>query len=121
MSKESDLLADALRRSGIDHVLEYRFHQVRRWRFDIAIPVIMLAIEVDGRGRHQMEKGEREGMEKQNAAIELGWRVLRYPASSIRIKKRLPLIVDQVSRICCGVPCNDSSAYVITTDPIDKQ
>lgn len=60
---------------------EFRFHPVRRWRFDMAWPRIKLAVEIDGRGRHQTIAGVRGDCEKLNAATVLGWRVLRFPAT----------------------------------------
>ncbi len=61
-------------------VREYRFHPERRWRFDFAWPDIKLAVEIDGRGRHQTVVGVRNDCEKLNEALRLGWRVLRFPA-----------------------------------------
>lgn len=66
---------------GWDLVREYRFHPERRWRFDFAFPSQRLGIEVDGRGRHQSVDGVRKDCEKGNAAVLLGWRVLRFPAT----------------------------------------
>lgn len=61
-------------------VREYRFHPVRRWRFDFAYPEYMVAVECDGGqwapygGRHARDTDR----EKLNAAASLGWRVLRF-------------------------------------------
>ena len=61
---------------------EYRFHKVRRWRFDYAHPLTMIAIEVEGGaftlGRHTRGAGFIKDMEKYNSAVIHGWRVLRY-------------------------------------------
>jgi very-short-patch-repair endonuclease len=65
-------------------VREHLFHSRRGWRFDFAWPTIKLAVELDGRGRHQTVKGTRDDCEKHNAAVLLGWRVLRYPATDIK-------------------------------------
>lgn len=62
-------------------VREYRFHETRRWRFDFAWPSHMVAVEIDGRGRHQTVDGVRKDCEKHNTATLRGWRVLRYPAT----------------------------------------
>lgn len=63
-------------------VAEHRFKPPRRWRFDYANERLMLAIEVEGgifsRGRHVRGVGYIKDMEKYNAAILLGWRLLRY-------------------------------------------
>lgn len=120
MSTESDLLSAALSKAGMPHVTEHRFHPVRKWRWDIAFDLYMLAIEVDGRGAHQMVKGERNDHEKANAGIEMGWRVLRYPASTMRNRKRLTMVVEQIRRVLCGVQDPGESAYVLTSHPLDR-
>jgi very-short-patch-repair endonuclease len=67
--------------SGHDLAREHQFHPTRKWRFDFAFPSKRLAIEIDGRGRHQTVAGVRMDCEKQNEAARLGWRVLRFPAT----------------------------------------
>jgi len=61
---------------------EYRFHPKRRWRFDLAWPEQKVAVEIEGggwvRGRHHRPAGYRQDCEKYNAAVLMGWRVLRY-------------------------------------------
>ena len=61
-------------------VAEFRFHPVRRWRFDFAWPMHKVALEVNGgvwtQGRHTRGAGAIKDMEKQNAAAVLGWRML---------------------------------------------
>jgi very-short-patch-repair endonuclease len=61
---------------------EYRFHPKRRWRFDLAIPELKVAIEIEGGiwtgGRHTRGTGYQKDMEKYNAAQMLGWKVFRY-------------------------------------------
>lgn len=79
---------------GSDTVREYKFHPTRKWRFDFAWPSQRLALEIDGRGRHQTVVGVRADCEKNNEAIRLGWRVLRVPATD---KKDAPLWVDLVN------------------------
>lgn len=110
---EQMLLTD-LEAMQMPPVVGHMFHGERLWRFDLCYPPLLLAIEIDGRGRHQREKGEREDMEKINAAIELGWKVLKYPAGSVTTHKRRARIVEQIHRIVCGVQCEDSSACVLT-------
>ena len=69
-------------------VAEYRFHPVRRWRFDLAWPEQRIAVEVEGGawiyGRHNHPRGFINDMEKYNAAVIMGWRVLRYTPEQIR-------------------------------------
>lgn len=60
-------------------VTEYRFHPVRRWRFDCAWLAQRVALEVNGglwtRGRHSRGMGQEADYEKHAAATLLGWRV----------------------------------------------
>lgn len=74
------LLENAL--PGWDLESEYLFHPERGWRFDFAFPSQKLAIEVDGRGHFRGKM--MTDYEKQNEAMRLGWRVLRFPASQKR-------------------------------------
>ena len=68
-----------------DWTHEYRFHPVRRWRFDHANPEYKVAIEYEGGiwtgGRHTRGIGYKNDCDKYNAAQVLGWRVLRYTTS----------------------------------------
>lgn len=68
---------------GVDLVPEYKFHSSRKWRFDYAIPDKKIAIECEGgiwmkKSRHISGKGYKGDMEKYNAAVELGWKLLRF-------------------------------------------
>jgi very-short-patch-repair endonuclease len=85
---------------GSDICHEYRFHPSRRWRFDIAFPSRKLAVELEGRGRHQTVVGYRNDCEKYNAAIELGWTVLRYPVADLN---KIHDWIEQIGRVLCGV------------------
>jgi len=61
---------------------EHAFHPTRRWRFDMAWLGQKAAIELDGGiwigGRHTSGAGFADDMDKLNAAVLLGWRVLRF-------------------------------------------
>lgn len=50
------------------------------WRWDFAWPELKLALELDGRGRHQTVDGTRKDCEKRNTGVCMGWRVLVYPS-----------------------------------------
>ena len=67
---------------NVDMVREYRFHPVRKWRFDYAVPALKIAVECDGGvwgyGRHNRPQGYIKDMEKFNAAAEAGWVVLKF-------------------------------------------
>lgn len=70
--------------ANIPFVTEHRFDEVRRFRFDIAIPLLMTAIEYEGlvatgqKGGHQTKKHYTKDTEKYNLAMSKGWRVYRY-------------------------------------------
>lgn len=63
------------------HEEEYRFHPVRKWRFDWAVPSKKLAIEYNGifseKSRHTTPTGYTGDLNKMNAAQALGWRVIQ--------------------------------------------
>jgi very-short-patch-repair endonuclease len=75
---------------------ELKFHPSRKWRFDFAFPTHMLAVEVEGGvwtgGRHTRGKGFTDDCEKYNQAALLGWRVLRFPADTIKSGEALRMI-----------------------------
>lgn len=66
---------------------EYRFHPVRKWRFDMAWPDLMVAIECEGgvfaAGRHTRGAGFVKDCEKYNQAVVLGWKILRVTARNV--------------------------------------
>lgn len=88
---ESPLVASLLRQiasAGLPApVQEHRFHATRRWRFDIAWPDRMIAVEVDGGvwsgGRHTRGAGFVADCEKCNEATAMGWRVFRFPTPHV--------------------------------------
>jgi very-short-patch-repair endonuclease len=86
--KHITALIDKLRDAGHDVQTEYKFHPTRRWRFDIAIPELKIAIEYEGiagrKSRHTTMSGYTGDCEKYNEAQILGWRVLRFTAKNIR-------------------------------------
>lgn len=69
-------------------VTEYRFHPVRKWRFDLAWVAEKLAVEIDGgvfvQGRHSRGAGVEKDAEKYAEAMVLGWRVLRVTPRHVR-------------------------------------
>jgi len=76
-----------LRAEGYEFKQEFKFHPDRKWRFDFAWPEEKIAIEVEGglfsQGRHTRGRGYIGDMQKYNAAVCLGWRVLRYGTAQI--------------------------------------
>lgn len=75
-------ISSALAQIGIRHRREYKFLHDRRFRFDIAIPDKMIAVEFEGgiwrAGRHVRGRGYARDAKKYNLATMHGWRLLRY-------------------------------------------
>lgn len=73
-----------LRLAGFDYVEEYRFHDKRKFRFDMVVLPLeqKLAVEYDGlyseKSRHTTVTGFSRDQEKMNLALSMGWKVLRY-------------------------------------------
>ena len=85
---------------GYDMQQEYRFHPTRRWRFDFAWPQLMLAVEIDGFGYGHLSQTAIDNQnEKANAAIELGWHVLRYGSRMLGSHDKATDAVAQVCRV----------------------
>ena len=83
-------------------VREFRFHPMRKWRFDLAWPGIKLAVEIEGLtggkgGRHQRMAGYQRDVEKYREAAKLGWLVLRYTGQEI--VQRPVQIVEEVVEV----------------------
>ena len=81
-------LAFHFRGVGLMPETEYQFHPERKWRFDFAFPDVKVAVECEGgifvKGAHTRGSHFRSDCEKYNAAVELGWAVLRYTDREIR-------------------------------------
>ena len=69
---------------------EFRFHPMRKWRFDLAWPEAKLAVEFDGGvftgGGHNRGVLFTDNAAKQNAAVMLDWRLLRYTTLDLRTR-----------------------------------
>jgi hypothetical protein len=67
---------------------EFRFDLKRMWKFDFAWPKHGVAVELEGgvftKGRHTRSMGFVRDCEKYNAAVRLGWRVLRYTSVDLK-------------------------------------
>ena len=61
---------------------EHVFFPGRKWRIDFAIVALKIGIEIEGGvwsgGRHTRGNGFVDDMEKYNAAVTLGWVILRF-------------------------------------------
>ena len=68
------------------YTTEYQFHSKRKWRFDYAFVELKVAVEIDGGqwkafgGRHSRDSDRH----KHNAAIVLGWRVLKFSPEMLK-------------------------------------
>lgn len=76
---------------------EWRFHPTRRWRFDLAWPARLVAVEVDGGtwagGRHTTGTGIEADAEKFSTAAAWGWRVLRVTRKMVEDGRAAQLVV----------------------------
>jgi hypothetical protein len=75
------LFLAALAQAGIPApVAEFRFHPVRKWRFDFCWPDQRLALEIQGgvfsNGRHSRGAAMIKEWEKLNTAAGMGYRLL---------------------------------------------
>ena len=84
-------------------VFEYQIEALRprRWRYDICFPDQKVIVEVEGgawtRGRHTRGKGFLSDIEKYNAAVVLGYRLLRYAPDSVLTDKAMEEIKNLLS------------------------
>lgn len=90
MSQLEDSFELQIRAAGLPKpVREFRFHDVRKWRFDFAYPENMWAIEIHGggwvNGGHNRNAIVMwQDYEKLNTAQELGWRVLQFTGEQVK-------------------------------------
>lgn len=89
-SKYETALALRFAVSGLlQPVLGYPFAQAlgRRWKFDLAWPSYLLALEIEGgiyaAGRHVRGADFERDAIKYNTALLLGWRVLRFGPKAV--------------------------------------
>jgi len=82
----------------------YRFHDGRRWKFDIANPRLRIACEYQGglfmqrKGGHQTVKGMRRDWEKFNEAQMMGWIVLLFGPDETRTGNAVHMVERAVAR-----------------------
>jgi very-short-patch-repair endonuclease len=95
-------MALQLRAVGLVFEREFKFHPVRRWRFDFADPAKRLALEVDGgthsNGRHNRAAGYTEDCLKMAEATLLGWRVFRATGEQVKSGEALRWIEQAVKQ-----------------------
>jgi very-short-patch-repair endonuclease len=109
-----DLFAAAWTQHGMNGCVlfrEWHFCPGRRWRVDFALMpnaefVQPIAIELEGRGRHQTFAGFKADAEKYNALCALGWRLFRFPSHVVA--KDAEGVVHELTDLICGVVPQDS-------------
>ena len=96
-----------LRATFPDLITEHKFHPVRKWRFDAAIPSARIAIEINGAvwtgGRHSRGSGLMGEYEKMRAAAILGWRVMPFSTQELA---QIPAAVWEAARPRSEDPTN---------------
>jgi len=98
MSKLEDELENVLKLVKIKgFVREYRFHPKRKWRLDFAWVDRKIGVEVEGgiwlpKSGHNTGVGITRDIDKGNALVLLGWRVLRVTEKMIKTGQAIDLI-----------------------------
>ena len=91
-SKLEDIMEVILQKHQLEYEREYRFHPVRRWRFDFYLPDHRTGIECEGgafsMGRHNRAVGMSQDAEKYNQATLLDFKVLRFTSLDFRPANR---------------------------------
>lgn len=81
-------LANQLLVLKINFEQEYKFHPKRKWRADFHIVGKRILVEIEGGvwsgGRHTRGKGYIGDMEKYNAAVVMGYQVLRFSTEQVK-------------------------------------
>src|SRR5215475_12375653 len=74
---------------GLDFEREWPFHPERKWRWDFILNKKKIAIEIQGsiwagrKGGHTGGYGAQRDMDKRNAGVMLGWRVLTFSSQDV--------------------------------------
>lgn len=81
-------LARELRALKINFEQEYQFHPKRKWRADFHLVGKKILVEMEGGiwsgGRHTRGKGYIGDMEKYNAAVMMGYQVIRFSTEQVK-------------------------------------
>jgi hypothetical protein len=102
-----EMLLFQLKLAGLpDAKKEFVFHKRRRWRFDLAWPELLIAVEVEGGvwvgGRHVRGEGYEMDCEKYNEAQLMGWMVLRFTPGMVKRGKAGGVVEKAVRRAMDG-------------------
>ncbi|WP_123873351.1 hypothetical protein [Chryseobacterium piscium] len=93
-------IISVLEKSGLGFEEEYKFDEVRKFRFDWAIEKYRIAIEYEGifseKSGHTTISGYTKDITKYNLATKLGWQILRYTADNyLEIENDLKLLIEK--------------------------
>ena len=93
-------LARDLKALKINFEQEYQFHPKRKWKADFHLVGKMILVEVEGGiwsgGRHTRGKGYIGDMEKYNAAVMMGYQVIRFSTEQVKSGKAIKQIEKMV-------------------------
>ncbi|OTG85551.1 hypothetical protein B9T31_12230 [Acinetobacter sp. ANC 4558] len=88
VSEGEATLAQQLKSYKIEFEQEFKFHSTRQWRADFHLVDKKILVEVEGgiwsNGRHTRGKGYLGDMEKYNAAVMLGYQVIRFSTEQVK-------------------------------------
>ena len=97
------LLATQLKALKIEFEREFKFHRKRKWKADFHITGKQILVEVEGGiwsgGRHTRGKGYIGDMEKYNAAVMMGYQVIRFSTEQVKSG----LAVQQIEKMVEGL------------------
>jgi very-short-patch-repair endonuclease len=83
------------------YMMEYKFHPVRRWRFDFCWVERKLVVEVEGGtwsgGRHTTGSGFRKDCEKYNHAAWMGYLVFRFTSDMVKNGEAINWIEEMIN------------------------
>ncbi|OBW43517.1 hypothetical protein AB670_00047 [Chryseobacterium sp. MOF25P] len=93
-------IISVLKKSGLEFQEEFRFDEIRKFRFDWAIEKYRIAIEYEGifseKSGHTTISGYTKDVTKYNLATKLGWQILRYTADNyLEIENDLKLLIEK--------------------------
>lgn len=85
---EADYVAQLERIEVPAFEINYRWHSVREWRWDVAFVDDKVAVEIDGvrrdgKGDHQTEKGMTNDYQKVAEGVLWGWTILRFTRTMV--------------------------------------
>lgn len=87
-SEGESLLITQLKALKIEFEREFKFHHKRKWKADFHITGKKILVEIEGGiwsgGRHTRGKGYIGDMEKYNAAVMMGYQVIRFSTEQVK-------------------------------------